>query len=62
MKLLQFIVLWMPRLEWTDNYAMSVVSNKRRQSLEINDKNKETNSTTTRGEKPICVDRNDFNV
>jgi hypothetical protein len=24
--------------------------------------NKETNLNTTRGEKPICVDRNGFNV
>jgi hypothetical protein len=50
----------MPQLEWTDNYAMSDVSNERRQPLGINDINKETNSTTTRGEKSICVDRNDL--
>jgi hypothetical protein len=62
MKLLKFVVLWMPRLEWTDNYAMSVVSNERRQPLGINDINKKANSTTTRGEKPICVDRKGFNV
>ena len=30
--------------------------------LGINDINKEANSNTTQGEKPICVDRNDFNV
>ena len=52
----------MPRLEWTDNYAVSDVSNERRQPLGINDINKETNSITTQGEKSICVDRNGFNV
>jgi hypothetical protein len=41
---------------------MSVMSNKRRQPLGINDINKKANSYTTRGEKQICVDRNSFNV
>ena len=57
----------MPRLEWTDNHAMGDVSKKLcRQPLEIimgsNNINKETSSTTTRGEKSIGVDRNGSDV
>jgi hypothetical protein len=49
----------MPRFEWTDNYAVSDVSNERRQPLGINDINQETNSITTRGEKSISLSRDD---
>jgi hypothetical protein len=45
----------MPRLEWTDNYAVSDVSNERRQPLGINDINQETNSIKARGEKSISL-------
>jgi hypothetical protein len=42
------LVMNAPRLEWTDNYAMSVVSNNAvNLNLGINDINKETNSNTT---------------